>query len=185
MRNFVIAGAGEVGRGIAQALIYERKNVIIVDPDPDALKQASTLECLLISGDILTNKAMDHVGILNCEMFIAVTDSDERNILACTFAKRVFEMRGGDPRNMVTIARVNRMPLFREMDRSDYTDWTGVDHIANADKVIVEELTAGLVSPQILHTVPMGNGTLICVSRVAEGSELIGGPLLQNADTVD
>ena len=54
MRNFVIAGAGEVGRGIAQALIYERKNVIIVDPDPDALKQASTLECLLISGDILT-----------------------------------------------------------------------------------------------------------------------------------
>jgi len=61
MRNFVIAGAGEVGRGIAQALIYERKNVIIVDPDPDALKQASTLECLLISGDILTNKAMDHV----------------------------------------------------------------------------------------------------------------------------
>ncbi|MBD19098.1 MAG: hypothetical protein CMB13_05655, partial [Euryarchaeota archaeon] len=185
MRNFVIAGAGEVGRGIAQALIYERKNVIIVDPDPDALKQASTLECLLISGDILTNKAMDHVGILNCEMFIAVTDSDERNILACTFAKRVFEMRGGDPRNMVTIARVNRMPLFREMDRSDYTDWTGVDHIANADKVIVEELTAGLVSPQILHTVPMGNGTLICVSRVAEGSTLIGGPLLQNADTVD
>ncbi|DAC24221.1 MAG TPA: Trk system potassium transporter TrkA, partial [Candidatus Thalassarchaeaceae archaeon] len=49
MRNFVIAGAGEVGRGIAQALIYERKNVILVDLNPDALKQASTLECLLIS----------------------------------------------------------------------------------------------------------------------------------------
>ncbi|OUX24002.1 MAG: hypothetical protein CMA23_005925 [Methanobacteriota archaeon] len=185
MRNFVIAGAGEVGRGIAQALIYERKNVILVDPNPDALKQASTLECLLISGDILTDKAMDLVGILNCEMFIAVTDSDERNILACTFAKRVFEMRGGNPGSMVAIARVNRMPLFREMDSSDYTDWTGIDHIANADKVIVEELTAGLVSPQILHTVPMGNGTLICVSRVAEGSNLIGGPLLQNADAID
>ena len=51
--------------------------------------------------------------------------------------------------------------------------------------MIVEELTAGLVSPQILHTVPMGNGTLICVSRVAEGSGLLGGPLLQNADGID
>ena len=85
MKVVIIAGAGEVGRGVAQALIYERKNVILIDSDPDALKSAQSLECLLIAGDVMSRETLNHAGIQNAELLIMATDSDERNILGCAF----------------------------------------------------------------------------------------------------
>ena len=65
MKVVIIAGAGEVGRGVAQALIYERKNVILIDSDPDALKSAQSLVCLLIAGDVMSRETLNQAGIQN------------------------------------------------------------------------------------------------------------------------
>ena len=185
MKVVIIAGAGEVGRGVAQALIYERKNVILVDSDPDALKSAQSLECLLIAGDIMSRETLNHAGIQNAELLIMATNSDERNILGCAFAKDHRDNMGGISGEMATIARVNRMLVAREDESEVFHRWSSVDHVANADMEIVAELTAGLISPHILHTSPMGNDAFISVSKISEGSSLLGQPLIQAADEID
>ncbi len=185
MKVVIIAGAGEVGRGVAQALIYERKNVILIDTDPDALKSAQSLECLLIAGDVMSRDTLNRAGIQNAELLIMATDSDERNILGCSFAKDFRNQLENASGEMVTIARVNRMLVAREDSPEEFHRWSRVDHAANADKEIVAELTAGLISPHILHTAPMGNGAFLSVSKVTEGSPLLGQPLIQAADAID
>ncbi len=185
MKVVIIAGAGEVGRGVAQALIYERKNVILIDSDPDALKAAQSLECLLIAGDVMSRETLNHAGIQNAELLIMATDSDERNILGCSFAKDHRNNMDSVSGEMVTIARVNRMTVAREDSSKVFHRWSQVDHVANADKEIVDELTAGLISPHILHTAPMGNDAYLSVSKITEGSLLLGKPLIDAADEID
>ena len=185
MKVVIIAGAGEVGRGVAQALIYERKNVILVDSDPDALKSAQSLECLLIAGDIMSRETLNHAGIQNAELLIMATNSDERNILGCAFAKDHRQNMEGVSGEMATIARVNRMLVAREDESEVFHRWSSVDHVANSDMEIVAELTAGLISPHILHTAPMGKDAYISVSKISEGSPLLGQPLIQAADEID
>ena len=48
----IIAGAGEIGRGVAEALRQERRSVALIDPDPTAINQAQMLDCLLVTGKI-------------------------------------------------------------------------------------------------------------------------------------
>ena len=43
----IIAGAGEVGRGVAAALRVERRGVALIDPNPNAISESQSLDCLL------------------------------------------------------------------------------------------------------------------------------------------
>ena len=43
----IIAGAGEVGRGVAAALREEKRQVALIDPDPEAINESQSLDCLL------------------------------------------------------------------------------------------------------------------------------------------
>ena len=49
-----IAGAGEVGRGVAAALRGEKRGVAMIDPDPNAISDSQNLDCLLITGNALS-----------------------------------------------------------------------------------------------------------------------------------
>ena len=46
----IIAGAGEVGRGVAEALRQEKRSVDLIDPDPSAINESQSLDCLLVTG---------------------------------------------------------------------------------------------------------------------------------------
>ena len=50
----IIAGAGEVGRGVAAALRQEKRSVALIDPDPTAINESQRLDCLLVTGSALS-----------------------------------------------------------------------------------------------------------------------------------
>ena len=50
----IIAGAGEVGRGVATALRQERRSVALIDPNPTAINESQSLDCLLVTGSALS-----------------------------------------------------------------------------------------------------------------------------------
>ena len=56
----IIAGAGEVGRGVAAALRGEKRGVAMIDPDPNAISDSQSLDCLLIRR---TNLWCTYVGV--------------------------------------------------------------------------------------------------------------------------
>jgi trk system potassium uptake protein TrkA len=83
----VIVGGGEVGFHIAQRLAMESKEVVVIDRDPEILKRfAELLDVKTVHGSGSNPRILDEAGIRDAETFLAVTDSDETNLVASLFA---------------------------------------------------------------------------------------------------
>ena len=114
----IIAGAGEVGRGVAAALRQERRSVAIIDPDPTAINESQTLDCLLVTGSALSRESLLRAGISDAEILVLATNDDETNLLGCAFAKKVYSEQVGDrsASGLTTIAQI-RDPNLLEPSR--------------------------------------------------------------------
>jgi trk system potassium uptake protein len=85
--KIVIVGAGEVGFHIASRLAMENKDVVVIDCNPDALKRLSEgIDVQTISGSGSSPATLEAAGIREAEIMLAVTDSDEVNLVACLMA---------------------------------------------------------------------------------------------------
>mgnify|MGYP001361525239 CR=1 FL=1 len=78
--RIIIGGAGEVGRGVAKALYNEGQDVVLIDPDPAAIKEAQSIDAFVLLGDVTRREVLKEAGIRDAQIFIAATGSDERNI---------------------------------------------------------------------------------------------------------
>ncbi|MDY6851245.1 MAG: NAD-binding protein, partial [Thermodesulfobacteriota bacterium] len=84
----VIVGAGEVGYHIASKLSRENKDVVLIDRDPERLKQVSeTLDVQILQGSGSSPALLRRAGIDTADMIVAVTDSDESNLVACLMSR--------------------------------------------------------------------------------------------------
>ena len=84
----IIGGAGRVGSELARAMRAETMDVVLIDSDSRAVKNAQSLDALVIHGDITSREALQEAGIGDATVFVAVTDSDDRNLIACALAAR-------------------------------------------------------------------------------------------------
>ncbi len=83
----IVIGAGEVGYNIADILSKEGNDVIIIDKDEERLKSISeNLDVQTIAGSGSSPQVLKKAKLSQAEMVVAVTDSDETNIVACLLA---------------------------------------------------------------------------------------------------
>jgi trk system potassium uptake protein TrkA len=83
----VIIGAGEVGYHIANRLALENKDVVIIDMDPAAVKRVSDdIDVQTVIGNGSSPMALAEAGVEDADILLAVTDSDESNLVACMMA---------------------------------------------------------------------------------------------------
>ena len=90
--NVVILGAGRRGTRLARHLIEEKKSVVIIDWDNERCSQImSKLDLMAICGSATDISVLEEAGAKEAEAIIAVTDSDEVNLVACGIAAtRIF-----------------------------------------------------------------------------------------------
>jgi trk system potassium uptake protein TrkA len=82
--KIVIVGAGEVGFHIASRLARENKDVVVVDCNPEALRRISeNIDAQTVVGMGTSPLALEEAGIREAEILLAVTDSDEANLVSC------------------------------------------------------------------------------------------------------
>ena len=82
--KIVIIGAGEVGFHIASRLSVENKDVVIIDKNPDAIRRVSdSIDVQTIIGSGSSPVVLADAGVKEAEILLAVTDSDETNLIAC------------------------------------------------------------------------------------------------------
>ena len=74
--RIIIGGAGRVGTELARALRAEEMDVVLVDSDSRAVKNAQNLDVLVIHGDLTTREKLDEAGIGEAEIFVAATNSN-------------------------------------------------------------------------------------------------------------
>lgn len=89
-KKVVIVGAGEVGFHIARRLTQENKEVTVIDLNPDRLKRITdNLDVQVVLGSGSSPAVLKQAGSEGASVFLAVTSSDEANIMACLFANAI------------------------------------------------------------------------------------------------
>jgi len=91
--NIMIAGAGTVGYSLAQTLSHKH-DVIVIDKDISKLnKLEEDIDILVLHGDIENPKTYQFLNIDETDLFIAVTDSDEANLLSTLIVEDVVDVK--------------------------------------------------------------------------------------------
>ena len=123
--KIVIVGAGEARTELAKRLIIEKKNVILIEQNPEKAKLISRqLDCKIIIGSGNNFETLKQTNLNNTDYFIAATESDEMNIISCGFVGEKFNVAS-------KIARVKNIDYSTE----NMTNMTflGIDFIVNPE----------------------------------------------------
>ena len=82
--RIIILGAGMIGINIARELIEEKREVIIIEKDPEVSGIVSNeLDCMVINDDGSKPEVLRKAGTASASWFLALTGSDEVNIVSC------------------------------------------------------------------------------------------------------
>ncbi len=171
--NYIIAGAGHVGRGLARALRAERGDVYLIDTDPDAIRESEGIDCLTLGGSALSRRTIQDARVENADVFIAVTADDAVNLLSCALARD--EARSKDAsRSLRTVARIMRPELRAERRKGRLPSWSSVDVGIDAHDEVVARMLIGLSVPHLESVVPFGGDAMIAeVILTADSRDLV------------
>jgi len=107
--RIVVVGAGKIGSNLAKMLIERGNEVIIIDYDEERCSKLSAeVDALIIKGDATKLETLRDAEVDKADVFIAVTDRDEVNVLSCLIAKQMGSTR--------TIARVGDSRLIEVVE---------------------------------------------------------------------
>lgn len=88
--NIIIVGCGKVGSTLTEQLTKEGHDITLIDQDPVKIQNLTNLyDVMGLVGTGASYSVQMEAGIESADLIIAVTDSDELNLLCCTVAKRV------------------------------------------------------------------------------------------------
>ncbi len=128
----VILGAGDVGRFVAHELSRIGHDVVLVDCDPEALREADErADVLTLRGDVTHRSVLRSAGVSDAALVVAVTGTDETNVVAAGLASSLGARR--------TTARVDD-PAFFETTAGVEQGVLGVQQILCASRLVADEL---------------------------------------------
>ncbi|MBU0575579.1 MAG: Trk system potassium transporter TrkA [Proteobacteria bacterium] len=136
----IIIGAGEVGYHIADSLSREGIDTVVIDRNEERLLEISdTLDVQTILGSGSSPDVLKRADIGNADMVVAVTDSDETNMIACLLAST-------QSRIPIRIARI-RNPELNEDSRLFKSDCLNIDLCINPEREAVNYMMDCLEFP--------------------------------------
>lgn len=150
--KIIVVGAGKVGYSVAQRLVQDEHDVYVIEQSPERIKNLeNSLDVSLVQGNGSSLPLLREIGMDDVGMLIAVTDSDEVNLLACAVAKIA-----GIPR---TIARV-RDNDYLDAANKKVQDSLGVDLIINPEMVTAHEIMHVLQTPAAFDVEDYASGAV-------------------------
>ncbi|MDI6755130.1 MAG: Trk system potassium transporter TrkA [Thermodesulfobacteriota bacterium] len=166
--SIIIIGAGEVGYHLAYRLSQEKKDVVVIDRDPEKIRRVqSTLDVQAIHGSGGSISLLRQAGISEAEMIIAVTNSDEVNMISCLVA-------GVQDRVPIKIARV-RDPEYSYLFPLFDKEHLDIDFVINPDHEVVEMLLKLMEVPGAVEVVDFAEGQIRMVGLpLSPESPLVG-----------
>jgi trk system potassium uptake protein TrkA len=173
--RIVIVGAGKVGFSIAQMLSKEDHDVVIIEKNEQRLQIVDDhLDIQTICGSGADCGILEEAGIRESRLFIAVTETDEVNMVSCALAKQY-----GVPK---TVARI-RNPEYAQDDRRVSLSKIGVDLVINPERVTAMEIVKLLEHPEASEIEYFANGQgQMAELKIEEGFPM-GGQKLHQYDS--
>jgi len=171
----VICGAGQVGTSIARHLAGENNDVTVIDQNPTLTQKISdTLDVRTITGFASHPGILERASVGDADMLIAVTYSDEVNMVACQVGHSLFDVP-------TKIARVRHQdylqPIWGDLFSREHMP---IDVIISPEREVAKAIARRLQVPGALDVVPMADGRIRVVGvRCDENTPILNTPLRQ------
>lgn len=150
--KILIAGSGKLGETLARQLCAEEHDVTLVDSDPSVLESGlNRYDVMGVAGNCASMEVLRQAGVENADLLIAVTGSDEVNLLTCTTAHYI-------NRKLHTIARI-RNPEYAEQAYS-MRDAFALSMIVNPERQAATEIERLLRYPGFLKRDTFAKGRM-------------------------
>ncbi|MGN0683019.1 MAG: NAD-binding protein, partial [Oscillospiraceae bacterium] len=147
--NIIIIGCGKVGQALAEQLSEQGNNITIIDVSAAKLAAVSARsDVMTVVGNGATHLTQQEAGIEHADLMIAVTGSDELNLLCCLIAKKAGNCR--------TIARVRSPQYSREAPF--LKDELGLAMVINPELAAAQEIARVLRFPSAMKIETFAKG---------------------------
>ena len=168
--KIVVVGAGKVGYSLAERLAQDQHDVYVIEKNSERIKNLeNNLDVNLVQGNGSSISLLQEIGIEDMGMLIAVTDSDEVNMLACMLGKAA-----GIPK---TIARV-RDNEYENGTNALIQEKLGIDLFINPEMVTAQEIYKILKTPDALDVEDFASGAVRLVEfKIRNNTDIMGIPL--------
>lgn len=156
--KIIIVGDGKVGYSLAENLSKEKHDVIVIDKNPEALRKASDyLDVMCIRGNGVSAQTLIEAGVKHADILIAVTSSDEINMVCCLAGKKLGAAH--------TIARI-RDPEYAD-ELSILRNELELDLVINPEQAVAQEIARLLKFPSAIDVELFAGGSVELVEIIA------------------
>jgi trk system potassium uptake protein TrkA len=165
--NIIILGAGQVGLSAAENLSSEANDITLVDIDADVLSDINDrLDIRTVVGHASHPDVLKRAGIADADMLVAVTDSDDTNIVACQVAHSLFH-------TPTKIARIRDQEYLKYKELFN-NKALPIDVLISPEQLISEHIQRLIEYPGALQVLDFAGGRAQLVGVKA----YYGGPLV-------
>jgi len=170
--KILIVGAGAVGFNLAKQLSKEGHDISVIEKDPEKVKLITEkLDVLVVSGNSSSLTIMEEAGISNADILLAVTNSDEINMVACMLAHK-YGVK-------TKIARI-RNPEFTDEQPFLHQNGFHIDHIVNPEKITINSILSIIGTPGAIYVADFTEGDILLRGfNVPKDAPLAGKKLLE------
>lgn len=167
--KIIILGAGQVGGTLAEQLASEQNDITVVDTDATILRGLQDrLDIRTVEGPASLPSTLERAGAADAELIIAVTNSDEINIVACQVAHSVFN----SPKK---IARIRDQDYLNYHARLFEEAHIPIDVIIGPEQLVTQNIKQLIVNPGALQVLDFAGGRVQLVAvRAVAGGPIVG-----------
>jgi len=169
--RIMIIGAGQVGRHLSRKFSAEGQDVVLIDRSEARLRRLEReLNILAVHGSGASVKVLEEAGIDKTDLFIAVTDSDEVNLVACLLSKK-YDVKK-------RVARV-RNEDFLSPGAPLNENALGIDMLISPDRAMTDEIMQLITVSEAFDTSEFANGQVVLLGYVINQKNPCAGLTLQ------
>lgn len=164
--KIIIVGCGRVGYSLAEKLNADDNDVVVVDVSAEKVADTTAqFDVMGVVGNGATFSVLQEAGIGDADLLIAVTSSDELNLLCCMIAKKEGDCK--------TVARIKQPAYSQEAEYLQQR--LDLAAVINPEYEAAKEIARVLRFPSAIRIEPFGQGRVELISiRLGAGNLLIG-----------
>jgi len=172
--KIVIAGAGDIGSHLAKLLSTEQQDIILIDSNKEVLDYVSKrLDVLTIKGDSSSIDVLQSAGVHKADLFLAVTTSENNNIVSSILAKKLGSKQ--------TIARVNKLEYLCKEQKEIFSE-LGVDKLIHPVSLAASEIKRLIELGSVTDNFEFENGKISLIGVTLRSDSVFIGRSLREID---
>ena len=173
----VIIGAGEVGFNVASHLVNENKDVVVIDKDHEAIRRVSdSIDVQVVNGSGSSPISLDEAGLKDAEILLAVTNSDEANLVACLVAD-------------ILSPSTKKLARIRNADFDQYHDnfrkyAPHIDTLINPEIEVVKTIDRMMNMPGVVDVGEFADGRIKFIAILLDKDARLAGTRLSELSSI-